>query len=118
MMSEERRKLKRKYLVFFTRVFDRNSGQWFGNLADLSPEGLMLISEKPLPTGLDFSLSMDLPLDIFGTDRMDFDAHSIWCQPDIDPNFYNTGFKFADIAAQDAKIIQQIIEVYGIREDR
>ena len=77
----------------------------------------MLISEKPIPTSLDFSLSMDLPKDIFGAERMDFEARSVWCQPDIDPSFYNTGFRFTDVAAQDAKIIQQIIDVYGIRED-
>jgi hypothetical protein len=115
-MNDERRKLKRKYLIFFTRVFDSQDGKWLGNLADVTSEGMMIISETPVETGKTFDLSMDLPADIFGQDSLNFKGQSIWCQPDIDPSFHNTGFKLLDLSEDELTIIQRIIDVYGIRE--
>jgi hypothetical protein len=115
-MDKDRRKLKRKYLAFFTRVFDRSTGQLLGHLADLTAEGMMIISEKPLRTNTVYSLQMDLSGAYFDKERLDFQATSIWCQPDIDPSFYNTGFRLHKMPPEDISIIQRIIEEYGIRE--
>jgi len=112
---EERRKLKRKYLTFFGRIYDRQSGQPLGNVADITLEGAMVISNHPLPTGEDYQLRLDLPEHIFGTDYLDLEGKSIWCQPDIDPDFYNTGFKLQNVTKEEAHIIEQIIKKYGIR---
>jgi hypothetical protein len=114
-MNEERRRLKRKYLAFFTRVFDRSNGQLLGHLADLTAEGMMLISEKPLSTGTVYNMQMDLSGTFFEKDRLDFQATSIWCKPDIDPSFYNIGFRLQNMPPQDVAIIKRIIEEYGIR---
>jgi hypothetical protein len=113
---EDRRKLRRKYLAFFTRVFDRNSGQLLGHLADLTAEGMMIISEKPLRTEELYSLEMDLSGAFFEKERLTFQAESIWCKPDIDPSFYNTGFRLLKMSAEDITIIERIIKEYGIRD--
>ena len=113
---EERRKLRRKYLVFFTRLFDQKSGLLLGHLADLTAEGMMIISEKPNDTQVTFDVRMDLPQSVFGKDHIDFQARSVWCKPDIDPTFWNTGFQLMDVQAEELEIIERIIEEYGIRE--
>ena len=115
-MDDERRKLKRKYLAFFTRVFDKSTGQLLGHLADLTAEGMMIISEKPLRTEVDYQLQMDLSGTFFEKERLDFQASSIWCRPDIDPAFYNTGFRLSKMSKEDLDIVQRIIEEYGIRD--
>ena len=113
---EDRRKLKRKYLAFFTRIFDRSSGDLLGHLADLTTEGMMVISEKPINIEEDFELQMDLSDTVFEKDHLDFSARSIWCLPDIDPNFWNTGFRLTEMPAEHLKIIERIIEEFGIRD--
>lgn len=113
---EERRKLKRKYLAFFTRVFDESTGELLGHLADITAEGMMVISTRPIPTDQIFQLSMDLPEYLFGRDHIDFQARSIWCQPDIDPTFFSTGFQFKNISPSDVQTIEQIVKEYGIRD--
>ena len=112
---EERRRIKRKYMVFFGRVFDRRSGQLLGNVADITPEGVMVISTQPLPIAQVFRLRLDLPEPIFGVDHLDLQAESLWSTPDIDPSHYNTGFKLLNISPEDAVLIDKIIQEYGIR---
>ncbi len=111
----ERRKLTRKYLGFFTRVFDRHSGDLLGHLGDITIEGAMIISRKPIPTGIIANLRIDLPEYLFGKDHLDTKAQSIWCMPDVTPEFYNTGFKFLEIAQEDTQIIERILKEYAIR---
>lgn len=113
---DERRKLKRKYLVFFTRLFDRETGQLLGYLANLTAEGMMLISETPLIKGRIYRMHMELAEEFFSKPHLDFEARCMWCQPEnIAPQFYNAGFLFVTIAPEDIQIIDQIIKEYTIR---
>ena len=91
----ERRELKRRHLIYYLRVFDRNTDKIIGHLVDITTEGLMLISEGPLETDAIFELRMDLPSEIEGVRKMDCLAHSRWCRKDDNPDFFNTGFSYS-----------------------
>lgn len=114
---EERRKIKRRYLMFYTRVYDAGNRELLGHLLDITPQGASLISEKPLPTEVAFRLKMELSEDIADKPYLVFEAKSLWCKPDVDPHFYNTGFLLLKIAAEDIAIIQRIVEAYGFRDN-
>lgn len=115
---EERRKLKRQFLIFFGRIFDRKSSLLLGNLADLSVEGAMIISGRPIETGKTYELRLDLPAEIFSIDHIDLEARSVWCQPDIDPSLFTTGFELTSMDPEKTAVIHQIIKKYGIRESK
>ena len=102
--------------MFYSRVFDRKTGQLLGYLGNLTPEGIMLISESPLEVNEEYTLRLDLPDDIYHQPVLNLNANSVWCQIDIDPNFYTTGFQLRDISTGDLEIIRQIIEDYGFRD--
>lgn len=112
---EERRNLERKHLAFFTRIFDRKTGQLIGHLADLTADGMMVIGEKPLDIDEIYQLQMELSITHFGKEFLEFSSRSIWCRPDIDPDYFNTGFQHLDLSADDIHVIRLIIEEYGIR---
>lgn len=76
----------------------------------------MIICQHPIQAGQSFHLRMDLSELVFGKAHLDFNALSVWCQPDLDPTFYNTGLKFIDIAPEDVEIIEQIMSEYSIHE--
>ena len=76
----------------------------------------MVISEVPLETDTAYSLSMSIPEDLYSKSVLNFKAKSTWCKPDIDPNFYNTGFQLLGLAEDDIAIINQIVEDYGFRD--
>jgi hypothetical protein len=115
---DERRKLLRKYLVVYSRVFDRNDGSIIGYLSDLSQEGAMIISDDPLPPNKLMQLRFDLPdPSAFDTDHLNVDVRVAWCSPDIDPSFWNIGFQFTNVDEKRAKIVEQMIEVYEFKRE-
>ncbi|PKN93306.1 MAG: hypothetical protein CVU44_10465 [Chloroflexi bacterium HGW-Chloroflexi-6] len=115
---DERRKFPRKYLMVYSRVFDRESGKVLGYLSDMNLSGAMIISDDPMVEGVVLSLRFDLPdPPLFSTDRLNLPARVAWCQPDIDPAFYNIGFQFGTVTAEQAKIIGEMIEAYEFRRD-
>ncbi|HIE57377.1 MAG TPA: PilZ domain-containing protein [Anaerolineales bacterium] len=113
----ERRKIPRRHILFYSRVFDRQTGIFLGYLGDMTEAGMMLISEKPLAVGKVFHLRIDLPDESYTRPALNFDARSAWSEKDIDPNFYNTGFEFVGISDETRQIVSQVIDDYGFRDD-
>lgn len=116
-MSEERRKIKRRYLMYYSRVFDAHTQVLLGHLVDITPQGAMLISEKPIETEVNFRLKMELSNDITDKHFIEFDSKSLWCRRDIDPSFWDTGFELIDVTDEDKAIIEHIVEAYGFRDN-
>ncbi len=115
---KERRTLDRKYLMVYSRVFDRSTGKILGYLSDLSPKGAMIISDDPISENSKISLRFDLPdPPLFSTDHLNLEARVAWCKPDIDPSFYNIGFEFFEISETDKSIIEEMIVAYEFRRD-
>ena len=113
---QDRRKHKRRHVIFYSRVFNRNTGALLGHLMDITVEGLMLISETPIETGILYHLRMDLPEDVMAKAFLRFDVHCLWCKPDINPAFYNAGFKVLNMAQEDIDLIENMIDEYGFRD--
>jgi hypothetical protein len=112
----ERRKLPRRHILFYSRVFDRQTGVFLGYLGDMHEGGMMIISESPLAVDEVFRLRIDLPEDNYPLPALNFEARSAWCRKDVDPNFYNTGFQFFDVSDESRQIISQVIDDYGFRD--
>lgn len=115
---KERRKLPRKYLMVYSRVFNRETGQIIGYLSDLNHLGAMLISDDPQLVGADLPLRFDLPEPhLSGQSRLSLDARVAWCSPDIDPAFFNLGLTFREVNETQSRIIQMLMETYEFRRN-
>jgi hypothetical protein len=112
----EKRKLKRRHLIYYLRVFDKNNDQLIGHLIDITTEGVMLISEKPIKPNSDFQARMVLPTGIEGHKPVLFDARSVWCHRDVNPHFYATGFQLTGISQEDVETINRLIDKFGFRD--
>jgi hypothetical protein len=97
-------------------VFDRNTNKLIGHLVDINPAGIMLISEEPIPVNQIFHFKMLLPSRIGGREEWHFDAESRWCDRDINPEFYDTGFQLAVIEKKDLKVIEDLIQGFGFKD--
>jgi hypothetical protein len=113
----EKRKLKRRHLLYYARIFNVQTRELMGNLVDITPEGVMLVSEKTQPTDKPFQLSIELSADIADKPFLELSTKSIWCRPDVDPHFYTTGFELLYLTPRDRDIIQRIIDTYGFRDN-
>lgn len=110
---QDKRKLKRRHLIYYLRVFSMPGAELLGHLVDITPEGVMIIGEKPVPAEQDFVLHMDLPAEIMGKESIEFKARSRWSRKDVDPTFYGTGFQLVDVSAEDVRIIKRLIKDFG-----
>jgi len=110
------RSLKRRHLIYYLRVFDRETDGLVGHLVDLTTRGMMLISEREVETGRTWQLRMDLPPGLFESERWEFSARSIWSREDVNPAFHDTGLQFVAITRQDELIVQGLVRHYGLND--
>jgi hypothetical protein len=113
----DRRKEKRRYLLYYTRVFDTQSHVQVGNLVDITLMGAMLITPTPIPVGVNFDLKLELTGEVAEQPYMEISAQSLWCHPDIDPALFNSGFKFLEVSSENAGIIKKIVDIFGFRDN-
>ncbi len=111
----EKRKLKRRHLIYYLSVYDRNTEELVGQLVDITTEGIMLTSEKPMEPGVDLALKMNLPEEINGNNHITFDAKSLWCKKDVNPNFFAIGLEFIDISRREIRIIENLIYEFSFQ---
>lgn len=115
---DERRKLDRKYLIVYSRVFERELGKMLGYLGDLSLSGAMIISEQPLTVNNVINLRFDLPdMHLFGASQLDISARIAHCDPDVNPVFYNIGFEFSEVTPVQKEIIEKMMDAYEFRRE-
>lgn len=112
----EKRRLKRRHLIFYLRVIEKDSNALLGFLVNITTQGIMMMSEAPLATGRIFHLKVLVDAEQVGEKYLEFKAVSRWCQPSVNSNFYDTGFELIDISATDLQGIQDVIEEFGFND--
>ncbi|MCP4753770.1 MAG: PilZ domain-containing protein [Proteobacteria bacterium] len=113
---EEKRHIKRKHLVYYLRVFDTQNDKAIGRMLDITNKGMMIFGEDRLPLNKVYSLKLVLPDTIGGKEVITFEAESLRCEKDVNPDFYNTGFKIISIVEDDILTIQRLIERFGFND--
>ena len=111
----EKRKFPRRDLIFYSRISDGKSGRVLGYLLNITPDGAMILSEKPVEPDLLVELHIELPDGLSDMRELVIPARSLWCQPDINPEFYDAGFSFLTVSEEYVGIIKRLVEEYGFR---
>jgi hypothetical protein len=110
---ENRRAHDRKYLTYFSRVVDRNTGRMLGYLVDLTTGGALLVGNIPLRVNEVFDVRIDLPDGFASQAQMEIQVKVVWVQPDIDPEFYRTGLQLVNVQPSDLLILGRMVSDYG-----
>ncbi len=113
----DKRKIKRRYLLYYMRIYNAATRQQIGNLVDITPMGIMIVGDHRIPEGQTIRLRMELTSEVAEKPFLEFSAQSKWCKPDVTPNMYNTGFEILGLAPEDIDIIHRIIEEFGFRDN-
>jgi hypothetical protein len=104
------RKVERRHLIYYLRVYNAKTGALLGNLVDISTRGIMLVSDNPLPVNEDVLLRMVLPDNVEGSREVEFEAVSRWCKNDINPDFFDTGFELTDPTSNFLEVVDKLVE--------
>ena len=112
--SDEQRTLKRHHLIYYLRVYDGISSKVVGHVVDISPQGLMLITDEPIAIEEEYRLRMRFPGAESSLDELIFDAVCRWCREDENPAFYLAGFQIRNLMPEEANFIQGMINEFGL----
>ncbi len=88
----ERRKVRRRNSFYYLEVFEEETKNFVGRLIDITADGMMLESEKPIEVKKGYRLSMELPNSFVRKPKIIFDAKSVWCRKEGDFETYKQGF--------------------------
>lgn len=99
-----------QYEKKFFEVFDKNTNASVGHLVDLTVEGLKIIGRAEMRPRSRYQFRIDLPKEVRGVTRIFADAECMWCQKDIDPEFYIAGFKILSITPPFTEIVETLIQ--------
>lgn len=112
----QRRAVYRRHLVFYLRVFSQEDNTIFGHVVDLSPIGLMILTEKEMVVDKVYQLRMSLPAVTGDREELLFDADCRWCKEDGNPDFFLSGFRIYDLADHERDRLEELVRDYGFGE--
>ena len=114
-MPDRKRDPDRVQLIYYLRISDIDSGKNVGHLVDITPQGIMMLSEEEIPADRDFSFRIQLPSVINGLEEIDFTARCLWCRNDYNPAFYLSGYRIENISSPEKEAIRKLIHSYGFK---
>jgi len=111
------RKEPRKKLMAFTPVYDLRHKTLLGFVGDLTLKGAMVIGEKSVETEKHFILGIEFPEapPTLTATRIVIPARVAWCRQEDGPQSFNIGFEFTEVSAENAAVIEAVLERYQFR---
>jgi hypothetical protein len=114
----ENRRLKRKHLIYYLRIFYAQNRELVGHLVDITTEGIMVISEEPIEKDTIYEFVMDLPEEIAGKKEMHFKAKCVWANNAANPDFYDSGYILEDATEENQLIIKTLVQIFGFGSEK
>lgn len=106
----DERNQERWLLIHALRVYNAENNDLLGHVVNVTTEGILLISESPLPTDKEYQLKMAFSMGDGESANIELDARSVWTKADDDPHFHKTGFQFTFCSEESIEAISTLIE--------
>jgi hypothetical protein len=113
--DDDRRAVMRRHLIYYLRVWDRKTKKLLGHIVDINTGGFMLISEKEIKPEQAFDLEIRWTPPEGKDIKIQFKAESRWSSNDVNPAFFDTGFKLLGRNEKVLEPIRNMIEEYGFQ---
>lgn len=113
MDNPDKRRFDRSQLVYYLRVFHGDADKLAGYLGDISSQGLMLFSKNRMPLKKVFRFSIDLDTEFEMSEKLVFEARSLWEEKDANPEYYLIGFEFTGLDQKAVDTVAYLTQKYG-----
>lgn len=107
------RKLERRTLSKTIVIKDQITGKVFGELINITTEGLMIISDHEIETGSIFQLVLHLSEPVEGETTIELGADCLWCRKVENFTRFWGGFQIIDASEKAISQIDILIEYFG-----
>ncbi len=112
----DKRKLKRRHLIYYLHVLERASGRLVGYLVDISTRGIMIMSEHPIALETVLALKIQLESEMSAKQYLYFDAKAVRCEKSINGTTYDIGCELLNLSQEDFHEIEAVIDELGFRD--
>ena len=113
MADQSDRKLERKELSHSIVIDDVINGGVFGELINVTTDGLMAITSEEIATQSIFQLSLRLPKEIEGSNSISLGADCLWCRKADNFHRYWAGFQIIDASDTALQQLKTLVEEYS-----
>ena len=107
------RRLERIELNQNIAITDTINGGHFGELVNVTTEGMMLISDQNIELGSIFQLVVHLPIAIQGSEQIELGVDCLWCRQVDNFHRFWAGFQIIDASANAAAQLEELITQYS-----
>lgn len=94
------------------QIFDVINGGLFGELVNVTTEGLMVMTEQDIPTHAIYQLSMKLTTPINNSDTIELGADCLWCREEENFNRHWAGMHIIDASDEAVAQLESLIDHY------
>lgn len=94
-------------------IHDVINGGVFGELVNVTTEGMMIMTERDIPTNAIYQLSLQLPVPICELETIDLGAECLWCRDESHFKRHWAGFHIIDVSDIGLNQLEMLIEYYG-----
>ena len=94
-MNDQRME-QRTHLIYYLRVFDRDTRTLFEHAVDISRHGMLITSDKPMLASGRYRLALEDITTIDHLKTIDMNAECRWCQEDDSGGLFDGGFCFIE----------------------
>jgi len=105
----EMRKQVRVDVSGVVRVTSRQDNSEFGQLVNISEEGLMILTTEPITENAIFQLTLEFTDDAGHIDPVEIGVESLWCHKGNNDDQFWAGFYIIDISEQDQERIRRLV---------
>lgn len=106
----------RRSLVYYLEVMNRDTDAPFGRVVDLTTGGAKILSDAPSTVGEVYRLQIVWDREELGVEHLLFEGECMWCQTDVNPDYYVSGFRFVAPGPALRRQIERVINTIGFSE--
>jgi len=112
----ERRTPKRRHLFSYLQVCTGPDNRLVGHVVDITPEGVLLMTGSEIAPGRTLERRMLMPGDPGDARELLFNATSLRCRRDVNPDFWDVGCRTEGLSRNHAAAIEMLIDDYEFRD--
>ena len=91
---EDLRTEPRNHLVYYLRIFEHDSHILFGHVVDVSPNGMLITSDRPMQETAKYRLAIENTRYFEALETLEFEAECRWCKQSN--GLFDVGFRLTN----------------------
>lgn len=109
-MAQKKRKHERRRSPHRINVLSAHDDAVLGRLVNITPGGLMFLSQHSFDGGQEVLLRIPLPSMVNDRGAIDVTGRVAWQGDDSNPRFHRIGIEFLDLGSEEAYVIESVLQ--------